>query len=136
MKNVNDQILMDRLAEAAREGRISRRSFMNYSMAAGITAIPLIIGLQRKAFWPRLTGRQWATLALSTFVGTLLAIWFQQLAVKRTEAGVVQTLIATCAIMAFSIDRIRGHKATGKAWAGMLLAVAGVAVIALNGATH
>lgn len=112
----------------------SQASFLR--LAAGITAIPLIIGLQRKAFWPRLTGRQWAILALSTFVGTLLAIWFQQLAVKRTEAGVVQTLIATCAIMAFSIDRIRGHRASRKAWGGMLLAVAGVAVIALNGATH
>lgn len=38
MTKVNDQILIDRLADAAREGRISRRSFMNYSMAAGMTA--------------------------------------------------------------------------------------------------
>jgi len=38
MKKSNDQIMLDRLAEAAREGRISRRSFMNYSMAAGMTA--------------------------------------------------------------------------------------------------
>ncbi len=38
MTKVNDQILMDRLADAAREGKISRRSFMNYSMAAGMTA--------------------------------------------------------------------------------------------------
>src|SRR6056297_1572038 len=38
MTNVKDQIMMDRLAEAAREGRISRRSFMNYSMAAGLSA--------------------------------------------------------------------------------------------------
>ena len=30
--------MMDRLAAAAREGKISRRSFMNYSMAAGMTA--------------------------------------------------------------------------------------------------
>ncbi len=33
-----DQMLMDRLANAAREGSISRRSFMNYSMAAGMSA--------------------------------------------------------------------------------------------------
>ena len=33
-----DQMLLDRLANAAREGSISRRSFMNYSMAAGMTA--------------------------------------------------------------------------------------------------
>lgn len=38
MTKVKDQILIDRLADAAREGRISRRSFMNYSMAAGMTA--------------------------------------------------------------------------------------------------
>lgn len=33
-----DQLMIDRLADAAREGKISRRSFMNYSMAAGMTA--------------------------------------------------------------------------------------------------
>ncbi len=38
MNKFTDQALIDRLAEAAREGRISRRSFMNYSLAAGMTA--------------------------------------------------------------------------------------------------
>lgn len=32
------QMMLDRLADAARRGSISRRSFMNYSMAAGLTA--------------------------------------------------------------------------------------------------
>ncbi len=34
---IRDQLLIDRLADAARQGRISRRSFMNYSLAAGMT---------------------------------------------------------------------------------------------------
>ena len=38
MKYSKDALLMDRLANAAREGRISRRSFMHHSMAAGVTA--------------------------------------------------------------------------------------------------
>ena len=38
MTNVKDQMMLDRLAHAAREGKISRRSFMNYSVAAGMTA--------------------------------------------------------------------------------------------------
>ncbi|MEX1234945.1 MAG: ABC transporter substrate-binding protein [Roseovarius sp.] len=38
MKSPMNQQMLDRLAGAAREGRISRRSFMNYSMAAGVTA--------------------------------------------------------------------------------------------------
>jgi drug/metabolite transporter (DMT)-like permease len=101
-------------------------------LAAGIAAIPLIIAIRRHPFWPRLSTRQWSILVISTLVGTLLAIWFQQLAVKRLEAGVVQTLIATCAIMAFSIDRIRGHKASGKAWLGMGVALVGVGLIALT----
>jgi peptide/nickel transport system substrate-binding protein len=33
-----DQQLIDRIAEEARQGRISRREFMNYSLAAGLTA--------------------------------------------------------------------------------------------------
>ena len=36
MKN-KDQELLDRIADGAKTGRISRRDFMNYSMAAGIT---------------------------------------------------------------------------------------------------
>jgi peptide/nickel transport system substrate-binding protein len=38
MTKTQDQILIDRLADAAREGRISRRSFMHHSLAAGMTA--------------------------------------------------------------------------------------------------
>ena len=33
-----DQILIDRIADAARTGRISRRDFINTSIAAGLTA--------------------------------------------------------------------------------------------------
>lgn len=38
MKKNKDQVLLDRLADAARTGTISRRSFMNYAAAAGVTA--------------------------------------------------------------------------------------------------
>ncbi|MEM8838770.1 MAG: ABC transporter substrate-binding protein, partial [Pseudomonadota bacterium] len=38
MSTGKDQQMIDRLAEAAREGKISRRSFMYYSLAAGLTA--------------------------------------------------------------------------------------------------
>ena len=38
MTKIKDQMMIDKLADAAREGKISRRSFMNYSMAAGMTA--------------------------------------------------------------------------------------------------
>ena len=33
-----DQMMIDRLADAARMGKISRRSFMHYATAAGMTA--------------------------------------------------------------------------------------------------
>ncbi|KJS43232.1 MAG: peptide ABC transporter substrate-binding protein, partial [Roseovarius sp. BRH_c41] len=38
MKKKTDQVLLDRLAQAARTGDISRRSFMHFAAAAGITA--------------------------------------------------------------------------------------------------
>lgn len=38
MTKTKDQILLDKLADAARTGGISRRSFMNYAAAAGVTA--------------------------------------------------------------------------------------------------
>lgn len=37
MTDSDSRLMMDRLADAAREGKISRRSFMNYAMAAGMT---------------------------------------------------------------------------------------------------
>lgn len=37
MTHAKDQILLDRLADAAREGKISRRSFMHYAAVAGVT---------------------------------------------------------------------------------------------------
>lgn len=37
MTRKDNQLLIDRLADAAREGRISRRSFMSHSLAAGMT---------------------------------------------------------------------------------------------------
>ena len=33
-----DQIFIDRIAEGARQGRISRRDFMHYAIAAGLAA--------------------------------------------------------------------------------------------------
>jgi peptide/nickel transport system substrate-binding protein len=38
MTDIKDQLLLDRLADAAREGKVSRRSFMSTAMAAGMTA--------------------------------------------------------------------------------------------------
>lgn len=38
MKSKKDEMMIARLADAARDGKISRRSFMNYSMAAGLAA--------------------------------------------------------------------------------------------------
>ncbi|MEL6168487.1 MAG: ABC transporter substrate-binding protein [Pseudomonadota bacterium] len=38
MKHRKDQMMLDRLADAARDGKISRRSFMYYASAAGLTA--------------------------------------------------------------------------------------------------
>jgi len=38
MTKIKDQMMLDKLAAAARDGSISRRSFMHYSMAAGMTA--------------------------------------------------------------------------------------------------
>ncbi|WP_317057097.1 ABC transporter substrate-binding protein [Roseovarius rhodophyticola] len=38
MTHSKDQVLLDKLAGAAREGRISRRSFMHYAAVAGVTS--------------------------------------------------------------------------------------------------
>ena len=60
MTRKTDQLLMDKLAMAARTGRISRRSFMHYAAVAGVTA-SAATGLWSKSAAANTGGTQSAT---------------------------------------------------------------------------
>ncbi len=65
-------------------------------------------------------------------LGTFLAIWLMQTSVKFTSAGITQTLLATCPLFGMLIALIQGHRQIPLVWCGLLLGIAGVALLFLS----
>lgn len=72
-----------------------------------------------------------AKLFTAMFIGTFIAIWLQQLAVKLTSAGIAQTLFATCPLIGTLIAVRRGYSQPIAVWGGLLLGVTGVGMLFL-----
>lgn len=69
------------------------------------------------------------TLFTAVFIGTFLAIWLQQLAVKLTSAGIAQALLGCCPLIGALIGVRQGYGQPVTVWFGLLLGMAGIAVI-------
>ncbi len=65
-------------------------------------------------------------------LGTVLAIWLMQTSVKFTSAGITQTLLATCPLFGMIIALMQGHRQIPLVWCGLLLGIAGVALLFLS----
>lgn len=63
------------------------------------------------------------------FIGTFLAIWLQQLAVKFTSAGIAQALLATCPLIGTLIAVRQGHRQPTAVWLGLLLGLTGICLL-------
>ncbi|MDV6252077.1 DMT family transporter [Vibrio sp. EA2] len=70
-------------------------------------------------------------LLLAVFVGTFLALWFQQIALKYANPAIAQTLIATSPLFMLAIYVIRGDKVGLKSILGTLAALFGVSLFFL-----
>ena len=66
------------------------------------------------------------TVAIAAFLGTYIAIWLQQTALKFTEAGISQALGATSPIFVIPIAVWMGDRISLRAIIGMAIALAGV----------
>ena len=66
------------------------------------------------------------TVAIAAFLGTYIAIWLQQTALKFTEAGISQALGATSPIFVIPIAMWMGDRISLRAVIGMAIALAGV----------
>jgi drug/metabolite transporter (DMT)-like permease len=75
--------------------------------------------------------RTWRSLLLATFLGTYLAIIFQQVSLRYADAGVAQTLLTTSHLFILPIAFLRGEKPSLRAVLGALVATAGVAIFFL-----
>ncbi|EJA7360501.1 DMT family transporter [Vibrio alginolyticus] len=72
-----------------------------------------------------------AWLILAIFVGTFIAIWLQQVALKHANPAVAQTLIATSPLFMLLICALKGEKQTIKNVVGTLAALVGISLFFL-----
>jgi drug/metabolite transporter (DMT)-like permease len=62
----------------------------------------------------------------ASFIGTFLATWFQQTALKYTPAGIAQSLTATSPLFVLPIALWLGERVSLRAILGVLVALAGI----------
>ena len=78
--------------------------------------------------------RIWPAFILATLLGTTAAIYLQMFAFAYAKAAVVQTLIATSALMSLGVAWVLGEKATKATILWSIVALIGVAVLVSFGA--
>ncbi|PKN90676.1 MAG: EamA family transporter, partial [Chloroflexi bacterium HGW-Chloroflexi-7] len=75
----------------------------------------------------------WGILATVILFGTYVAIWMQQLAFKYTNVGIAQTLLATSPLFILPVSALQKEKLSLRSIFGVLVSIAGVALIFLAG---
>lgn len=75
------------------------------------------------------TGKLIGAIALTSFASTYLGIWLQQTAFKFSPAGIAQTLLATSPLFVLPMTAAMGEKITFRSLLGVLIAIAGIALL-------
>ncbi|GAL17640.1 Gll3359 protein [Vibrio maritimus] len=73
----------------------------------------------------------WYWLIAAIFVGTFLALWLQQIALKHANPAVAQTLIATSPLFILIIYAVRGEQISRRSVVGTLCALLGISLFFL-----
>ncbi|NRF27225.1 DMT family transporter [Vibrio coralliilyticus] len=108
-------------------------------LSVGVLAVAMVIVLfEQKAFSSmrkhlgQLTKSAFLWLLGAIFVGTFLALWLQQIALKHANPAIAQTLIATSPLFMLFIYMLKGEKVTAKSIIGTLAAVGGISLFFLR----
>ncbi|MGA1626763.1 MAG: DMT family transporter [Prochlorothrix sp.] len=75
------------------------------------------------------TTRILATIAVTAFFSTYLALWLQQTAFKYAETGIAQALSSTSPLFILPVAIVIGERVTLRALLGAVIAIAGVGVL-------
>ncbi|MGF1751554.1 MULTISPECIES: DMT family transporter [Vibrio] len=107
-------------------------------LTIGVAAVAMVVGfVEKKPFsaikkqCTRMNRNNWLWLLAAIFVGTFLALWLQQVALKHANPAIAQTLIATSPLFILIIYTIRGEKISRRSVVGTLFAVFGVSLFFL-----
>ncbi|WIO74331.1 DMT family transporter [Porticoccaceae bacterium LTM1] len=112
---------------------ISAEASALWRLLGGLSLALILLIINRHSLKPKsaLTKYQWGSLLAAIVIGTFIAIWALQLSFKLLPAGIAQTLIVTCALMAALIAAFKGERLSPKQWFGLVLGVPGVAMLVL-----
>jgi drug/metabolite transporter (DMT)-like permease len=78
-------------------------------------------------------GRALSLAALGATFGPFIGVWLSLAAVKFTNVGIAQTIMATSPVVVIAIGRVvHKERASPRVWAGTLLAVMGISVLAFR----
>ena len=107
-------------------------------LSIGVLAVAMVIAFfEKKPFSSikkhlgQLTKSAFLWLLGAIFVGTFLALWLQQIALKHANPAIAQTLIATSPVFMLGIYVVKGEKVTAKSIIGTLAAIVGVSLFFL-----
>ncbi|USD67984.1 DMT family transporter [Vibrio sp. SCSIO 43136] len=107
-------------------------------LSIGVLAVAMLIPwVEAKPFagirrhWMAMGRSQMLKLLGAIFVGTFLALWLQQIALKHANPAIAQTLIATSPLFMLIIYRIKGQVIGRSALVGTLVAVMGIGLFFL-----
>lgn len=100
-------------------------------LVGGTLFLVVMIPVRGQRFFPSVlaSSKIWGSIVFATFVGTYLGIFFQQISLKYTSAGVAQTLLGTSALFVLPFVMLRGEKVTWRAALGAAVALCGVGVL-------
>jgi len=116
-------------------GEIDAASAAFLRLVGGMFFVVPFIALTKTRYMPVIENgnRVWPAFVLATLLGTTAAIYLQMFAFAYAKAAVVQTLIATSALMSLGVAWVLGEKATRAIiWSGV--ALIGVAILVSFGA--
>lgn len=89
----------------------------------GVSAPPISL---TQVFGKLQENKMLLNLGIAIFLGTYLAIWLQQLAVKFTSAGSAQALLATCPLFGILMAVRQGYRQPRVVWLGLAVSICGI----------
>lgn len=112
-------------------GEVDAASAALLRMVGGmIFVVPLIL-ITRSKWLPQIEKGKavWPAFIVATLLGTTAAIYLQMFAFAYAKAAVVQTLIATSALMSLGVAWVMGEKATKATLVWSAIALVGVGIL-------
>ena len=113
------------------ETNISAEETAFWRIAGACMALPLWLFFRKQSLRPALPVnlRIVSRLLVGILLGTFFGILFLQMSIALLPAALAQTLIATSILFAVIFAAVRRESVTGHQWVGVVIAIAGIAVI-------